>query len=518
MAWAPIVGASWGVAVGGSEADTYGPVQRLRRTLLFAGAGALLLLWLIALGGARVLVRPVRTLTRAARDMASGDLERRIAVVEGGEIGVLADSLESMRTQLRDSLQTVRRWGEELEVKVEERTAELQERNRQLAAVTAVATAGSRSFELESMLDLALAAIIEHARVDGAAFRLFDARAGTLGPAYSRGAIGALACAGRTIELGECLCGNVAADGKPRYGSSCAECLETNRAIAVIPLRAHGKRIGTLSVTRVEPHTFARDERRTLAAIADQLAVAVDNVRMLDELAGIEAQRELQRVKSDLIAAVSHELRTPLGFIKGYATTLLRDPGVDVETRTQFLEIIDDETTKLEGMVEELLDTSRLQGGRLELAVEDVPLRPLVDEVCAKMRARVGELGGELLVLPGASPVVVADPLRVEQILENLLENAARYSPPTAPIEVALQEDERFAVLSVTDRGEGVPEDERARIFEPFFRGAAGRRSGERGVGLGLAICRGLAEAQGGTLRLAETARGARFELVLPLA
>src|SRR5581483_11385661 len=196
MAWSPVHGVPWGVAVGGTLADTFGPVQRLRRTLILAGTGTLLLLWLIALGGAHVLVRPVQKLTRAAHAMAGGDLEHPIAVTEGGEIGVLADSLESMRAQLR-------RWGDELELQVEGRTSELRATNRQLAAVTAVATAGSTSFDLPAMIDACLAAIIAHAGVDGASVRLLEPRTRILRPAGSQGVMSRLNCAARELAPGE---------------------------------------------------------------------------------------------------------------------------------------------------------------------------------------------------------------------------------------------------------------------------------------------------------------------------
>lgn len=523
MAWAPVPGAPWGVAVGGTVSDTFGAVQRLRRTLLVAGVGALAALWLAALIGARFLVRPVRTLTIAAHDMASGDLERPIAVGEGGEIGLLAQSLESMRTQLRESLETATRWGRELEAKVEERTAELRLSNRQLAAVSAVATAGSRAYDLPSMLDSCLDAILEHTHMDGASVRLVEPRGRRLGPAFTRGVIAHIG--GDEAPAGtECSCREVLERETAVYpvpGGCCASCgagSETTRAL--LPLKTRKELIGVLAVARDSQAPLSREERRTLAAIGDQLALAVENAQLLDELGRIEAQREVGKLRTELIAAVSHELRTPLGYIKGYATTLLRGDDIDPETRTQFLEIIDEETTKLESMVEELLDTSRLQAGRLEISSMTVELGALVEGIVAKARPSLAAAGHEAVLRSGDGPVnVVADPLRVEQVLENLLENSARYSHTTAPIEIRVGRDDGYGVVAVRDHGEGVSEDELERIFEPFYRGAAGRTSGERGVGLGLAICRGLIEAQGGAIWVeTQPGAGATFAFSLPAA
>jgi len=523
MAWAPVPGAPWGVAVGGTVSDTFGAVQRLRRTLLVAGAGALAALWLAALVGARFLVRPVRALTSAARDMASGDLERPIAVGEGGEIGLLAQSLESMRAQLRESLETATRWGRELEAKVEERTAELRLSNRQLAAVSAVATAGSRAYDLPSMLDACLAAILEHTHMDGASVRLVEPRERRLGPALSRGVFADMGGDEAPVDM-ECPCREVLERETAVYpapGRCCASCGGgSETTLALLPLKTRKELNGVLAVARNSEAPFSREERRMLAAIGDQLALAIENARLLEELARIDAQREVQRLRTELISAVSHELRTPLGFIKGYATTLLRGDDIDPETRTQFLEIIDEETTKLERMVEELLDTSRLQAGRLEISPLTVELAALVEGIVAKARPSLAAAGHEAVLRSSDGPVnVVADPLRVEQVLENLLENSARYSPAPAPIEIRVGRDDGYGVVAVRDHGDGVSEDELERIFEPFYRGAAGRSSGERGVGLGLAICRGLIEAQGGAIWIeTQPGAGATFAFSLPAA
>ena len=361
MAFVRLAAAPWAVSLGGTDSETYAPARHLRRTLMLAGGGALAALWLLTLLGARLLVRPVRDLTRAAEQMASGDLEHTVSVSEGGEIGTLAESLETMRTQLRDS-------HEELEHKVAERTAELKERNRQLAE--------------------------------------------------------------------------------------------------------------------------------------------------------LEAQEQMQRMRSELISAVSHELRTPLGFIKSYATTLLReDAPIDAATRRRFLEIIDEETEKLEHMIGELLDASRLQAGRLPIEREIVSLGELLGHAADKARPTLRATGHELAVtLPAHEVTVMADPLRIEQVLDNLLENAARYAEPHSPVELRLVTEHGNAVTSVTNHGDAVAASEIEQIFEPFYRGRNAKQRSIRGAGLGLAICRGIVEAHGGRIWCESGADHATaFVLTLPL-
>ncbi|MGZ4310450.1 MAG: HAMP domain-containing protein, partial [Gaiellaceae bacterium] len=223
MAFVRLSAAPWAVALGGTDSETYAPARHLRRTLMLAGGGSLALLWLLTLLGARLLVRPVRGLTRAAEEMASGNLDQAVSVSEGGEIGVLAESLETMRSQLRDSLETVRRWGEELELKVADRTGELNARNRQLAAVSAIMTAADETHALEGMLRRCLDVVLEQTGMDAAEVSLVDGEVETV----SRGSRGD----GTRVEL---------------------------------PLRGPSGALGTLTVEGPDP---TAEERPILAAI-----------------------------------------------------------------------------------------------------------------------------------------------------------------------------------------------------------------------------------------------------------
>jgi signal transduction histidine kinase/HAMP domain-containing protein len=455
MAFVRLRVAPWAVALGGTDSETYAPARHLRKTLILAGGGSLAALWLLTLLGARLLVHPVRRLTRAAEQMASGDLEQPVAVSEGGEIGVLAESLEAMRAQLKESLETVRRWGEELEVKVADRTAELNARNRQLRAVSAILAAANEAHELEAMLQRFLDVVFDQTGAVGAAVHLLG---------------------DPPVEVAR---GNLDSDRDE------------------VPLRGPSGVLGSLAVMG-----DLRNDAAIVRVIADQIAVAVENARLAGELRRLEARHEVQRMRSELISAVSHELRTPLGFIKSYATTLLReDAPIDAATRRHFLEIIDEETEKLEHMIDELLDASRLQAGRLPVDLQPVALGAVVDRAVEKARPTLAESGHEVtLQLPNREVRVLADALRIEQVLDNLLENAARYSAPGSPVDVNLAAEDGHALLTVTDHGGGIPQTELERIFEPFYRGANAKQSSIRGAGLGLAISRGIIEAHGGRI------------------
>lgn len=525
MAFAPLSTAPWGVTVGGTDTETFAPVRRLRSGLLLLGAGSLGGLWVLTLLGARLLVRPVRRLTREAHEMAAGNLERDVRVSEGGEIGVLGESLEAMRTQLRESMEAMHRLAQELETKVEERTAELSTSNRQLAAVTAVATAANKARDLEAMVGACLEAVLAHTGVDATAVRLLDEQAGRLAAPIARGGHDGFPCGSSSVGLGDCPCGVAAGTGEAFYfgcddqRSSTPPCRAGVETLTVLPLRTRKGTQGILALARTRGDPPGLEEQQTLAAIADEIAVAVENARLLEEVAQLEAQREVERMRAELISAVSHEFRTPLGFIKAYATTLLRNrPAVDVRTRRQFLEIIDEETERLGKMIDDLLEASRLQAGRVVLERQPVDLGSLVEQAVGKARPVLEGSGHPVTLRVSEDDVHVRiDPTRTEQVLDNLLENAARYSNPDTAIAVSVFSEDGYAVLTVADQGAGIPEAERERIFEPFYRGEAARLHGVRGAGLGLAISRGVVEAHHGRIWVESSAgRGSTFVVAFP--
>lgn len=258
-----------------------------------------------------------------------------------------------------------------------------------------------------------------------------------------------------------------------------------------------------------------------MEAICHQIAVAVDNTRLLEELQQMEAHREVERLKGEFMSAISHELRTPLGLIKGYATTLQRqDIAVDRPTQQQFLQVITDETVKLQQMIDELLDASRLQEGRLSVDRKAVLLGALVRQEVDRLRLTLEQSGHTVAIhLPQRDLTIMADPLRVGQVLYNLVDNAVRYSSAGSPIEVRVAHEDAYGLVSVTDHGDGIPEAEQEHIFEPFYRGESARRRSVRGTGLGLAICQGIIEAHGGRIMVQSVrGQGSTFLFTLPSA
>jgi K+-sensing histidine kinase KdpD len=227
-----------------------------------------------------------------------------------------------------------------------------------------------------------------------------------------------------------------------------------------------------------------------------------------------ELLRQTDELKSALLHAVSHDLRTPLASIKAAVTGLLQSGArLDETDRHELLSAIDEETDRLTHLVSNLLDLSRIEAGSLRAEKDWYDLREVVEAVVQRLAPLAARRDVRISV-QGDLPLVPLDHPLAERVMVNLLENAVRYSPPTAPIEVKLRADERFARVEVADRGPGVPAAERERIFGRFYQ--SGRRAG--GVGLGLAIARGMVEAHGGRLWYEPRLRGgSRFVFTLPL-
>ena len=281
------------------------------------------------------------------------------------------------------------------------------------------------------------------------------------------------------------------------------------------PVRAWGEVAAVLAIRPRGGRIPDSDQRSLLEAIGRQAALALDRVRLSDEARRSTLRAEREQLRSGLLSAVSHDFRTPLAAVVGAATTL-RDEAdaLDGATRRELTEAICDEAERLERLVSNLLDMTRLDSGAVEPRREWVPL----DEVVGSALGRLERLlSGRRVTttIPADAAMVSIDPILIEQLLVNLLENAVKYTPAASGIELGAAHEGATVVLEISDRGPGIPAGEEERVFERFRRGA---HPGVRGVGLGLAVSRAIATAHGGTLTVAaRPGGGATFRLTLPL-
>ena len=228
-----------------------------------------------------------------------------------------------------------------------------------------------------------------------------------------------------------------------------------------------------------------------------------------------ERLRELDRLKDEFLSTVSHELRTPLTVILGLTDVLRRSGPTGREDRDDLLERIFANASEMRSMIEELLDYSRLEDGKMRLAIRPLPLRDAVLQCIELAHGALGARRSSVDVPEGVK--VQADKHGFERILVNLLTNAAKYSPEDSTVRVAARAENGVATISVQDEGVGIPAFEQSQIFERFYRGAQGSR--ERGTGVGLAVVRRYVELLGGSVSVeSDIAQGSTFLFTLPLS
>jgi PAS domain S-box-containing protein len=228
----------------------------------------------------------------------------------------------------------------------------------------------------------------------------------------------------------------------------------------------------------------------------------------------ITERKKVEKMKDEFIGLVSHELRTPLTVISGSLRTAMSE-GVSQEDGRELLQNAVEGVDSLAAILENMLELSRYQAGRLQLRIEMVNIAQAVTNVTEKLR-RQGISRQFIVDIPEELPPVEADPMRVERILFNLMENATKYSPEDSKITVSSRTQDGFVVTSVIDEGSGIPPEDRAKIFEPFQQLETSQRQ-TRGVGLGLVVCKRLVDAQGGWIKVdSELGKGSTFSFALP--
>jgi two-component system sensor histidine kinase KdpD len=295
--------------------------------------------------------------------------------------------------------------------------------------------------------------------------------------------------------------------------------LEPGMAMTV-PMRAATDPVGALVVVAggADGARFGEAERRLLATFANQAALAVEQDRQDAERARARSLVETDRLRTALLNSVSHDLRTPLASVKAAVSSLL-DPDVewDEAERREFLVIIDEAADRLSRLVHNLLDMSRIEAGALDPNLREVSLADIAGPVVLLARASTRQRID--VDLPEDLPPVHADPILLEQVLGNLLDNARRYAPGSPVTMTARSLPGGGEVeVRVVDHGPGIPVPERERVFDQFYRL---KRGGKRpaGTGMGLAICRGIVDALAGDVRVETTpGGGATFVVTLQAA
>jgi two-component system sensor histidine kinase KdpD len=285
--------------------------------------------------------------------------------------------------------------------------------------------------------------------------------------------------------------------------------------VGCVPLSVGLVPLGVLVLHHPAPGVMDSANRDFLEVFARQAAFAIERVRLAEEAKAASLRARSEEMRSSLLSAVSHDLRSPLAAITGAGTTL-RDEGdrLGPGQRADLVDAICIEAERMERLVANILDMVRLEGGAMTLKRDWVPLEEVLGSALGRLDAKLQ--GREVTTdLPADLPLVPVDPVLFEQVFVNLLDNAVKYTAAGSPVAVAARAVAGALEIVVADRGPGIPPGDEGRLFEKFHRGA---HAGGGGVGLGLAICRGIVEAHGGTIAAANReGGGAEFRIRLPL-
>jgi signal transduction histidine kinase len=265
------------------------------------------------------------------------------------------------------------------------------------------------------------------------------------------------------------------------------------------------------------PQTFSAEDLKLFETLANHASIALENARLIDELEdSLVHLTEMNRLKDDFVASVSHELRTPLTSIQGYVKTLLReDAQFPPDQQRSFLETVDRQSNRLHRLIEDLLAVSRLESQSEIMSPSVISLEELAREVVEELRDKAG--GHDVVFEFEDLPALESDEGKVHQILLNLVDNAFKYTPAGTTVTIQGRSLGKGATISVADQGVGIPAEEQDKVFDRFYQIDQTATRAVGGTGLGLYICRRMAEAIGGRVWLERSGpEGSVFSLWVP--
>ena len=470
----------------------------------------------------RRMASPIRVLSRGAERLGSGDLGHRIEVRTGDEVEALAANFNQMADQLQESHAT-------LEQRVVDRTRELTETLEQQTATAEILRVISQSpTDVQPVLDVVAEAARRFCGATDAVIVLRDgddvfgaANAGPLRSAV-RHPLNRASIAGRALSDGVTV-------HIPDYGqldpAEYAQGIELSqrlgfRAAVAAPMLREDVTIGTVLLLRVEAGEFTARQIELVETFAAQAVIAISNVRLFTEIQEKSRQLEVaSQHKSQFLANMSHELRTPLNAIIGY-TEMMADGlyGKVGEKAAGVLERVQNNGRHLLGLINDVLDLSKIEAGQLVLTVEPYSVTDMVATVLSATESLARTKGIALgsAVAPGL-PTGTGDARRLTQVLLNLVGNAIKFTDRGSVEVRAMQAGDRFE-LSVVDSGLGIAPADQARVFEEFQQvdNTSTRKKG--GTGLGLSISRKIVELHGGRISVeSEVGKGSTFKVSVPI-
>jgi len=502
----------------------------LRSLLTVAGIGLFLVVaTLMALSLiANRLLRPIEQLRIGAARIGSGNLDQRISVKTGDEIEALADQFNDMAVRLHESYS-------DLENKVAVRTAALARSVAELTALGEVSRAVNSTLDLENVLATIVAKAVELSGTDAGAIYVADELGEHFRLRATHGTDESLTAELRERGVGpsESWIAQAATERVPvqvpdlslQPRSPIQEIIlqAGYRALLVVPLLRPDGIVGILAVRRKEPGQFTRETIDLLQTFATQSVLAIENARLFSEVEEKGRQLEIaSQHKSQFVANMSHELRTPLNAIIGLTEMMVTNAArFGTEKALEPLRRVHRAGTHLLGLINQVLDLSKIEAGKLELSPEIVNLPPLIDEVVGTARQLAEQNNNKLTTeCPQDIPPITVDPMRLRQILLNLLSNACKFTKDGEVSLVVTQhvgDGENTIDIAVRDTGIGMTPDQLGKLFQEFTQADASTARKFGGTGLGLAITQRLCRLMGGDVIVtSELGKGSVFTVSLP--
>jgi signal transduction histidine kinase len=524
-AYAHVSPLGWLVFVELPVAEAYAPlVSTIERSgiLLMAALGFAFVAGLVL---ARKMVGPIQALRAGAARIGSGDLSQRISVKTGDELEALADQFNDMAARLQESYA-------DLEKKVEIRTHELAQSVAELRALGEVSQAVNSTLDLGEVLNTIVTKAVQLSDTDAGAIYDYDETKSEFGLRSTYGMDDGLIAAikERHIRIGDAGIGQAAAQRAPLqiadvHNEPAVEVLDLVvragfRALLIIPLLGAERIVGALVVRRKRPGEFSKQTIDLLQTFAAQSVLAIQNARLFQEIEDKSRQLAVaSQHKSQFLANMSHELRTPLNAILGYTELILDDIYGETPAKMRgVLDRVQRNGKHLLGLINDVLDLSKIEAGQLTLALADYSLKDVVHSVFSAVESLADEKKLALRIeLPNNLPVGRGDERRLTQVLLNLVGNAIKF---TDKGEVAIKASaiNGAYTLSVCDTGPGIAATDQAKIFEEFQQADSSATKKKGGTGLGLAISRRIIEMHGGRIWVeSEIGKGATFSITLPV-
>ena len=531
VAHAPIGRLGWTIFAEQPESEVYATLDAsiaravglLVLGLMFSALAALFL--------ARSMVRPIRTLQEGAQKIGAGNLGEKIHVRTGDELEALAGEFNRMSLQLQDL------YGD-LERKVEQRTRELSrtlERQTATADVLKVMSgsltdiqpvmeAVARRAVLLSDSQMAAVLLVQEESmvvrsVSGPGFpeRQLTERASTLLIPIRRSSInGRAVLEKRTVHVEDII---------PLIETEYPDARENQRefgfrAMIAVPMMHESQAIGTINAYRYEARNYAAHEVDLLETFAAQAVIAVQNVRLFNEIQDKSRQLEIaNKHKSEFLANMSHELRTPLNAIIGCSEVLGDSMFGDLNAeQAEFVRDVHESGKHLLSLINDILDLSKVEAGRMELMPNEFELAAAIGNALTLLKERAAR--HRVALVSEIDPrlgTIVADERKLKQILINLLSNAVKFTPEGGSVKVTARPVAEGFEVAIADTGVGIAAEDREAVFEEFRQVGRDYLRRSEGTGLGLALARRFAELHGGTIRLeSQVGKGSTFTVFIP--